>query len=76
MLAATAYETKGLLTKHRLRMKQKSIIIDDRKLDILPSTAAFSEVKTGKCTLIEFILSGLVRTAQKVSVSTKPAENV
>ncbi len=57
-------------------MKQKSIIIDDRKLDIMPSTAAFSEVKTGKCTLIEFILSGLMRTAKKVSVITKPAENV
>ena len=57
-------------------MKQRSIIIDDRKLDLMPSTAAFSEVKTGKYTLIEFILSGLVRTAQKVSVITKPAKKV
>ena len=46
-------------------MKQKSIIIDDRKLDIMPSTAAFSEVKTGKCTLSEFILYGLMRSANK-----------
>ncbi len=62
---AIADEAKGLVYKLRLKMKQKNMVIDGRKVDLLPGMSVMTEVKTGKRKLIEFVLSPLMRKADE-----------
>ncbi|MBU2870401.1 HlyD family type I secretion periplasmic adaptor subunit [Colwellia sp. E2M01] len=58
---AIADENKGLVYKLRLKMKQKSMTINGREVDLLPGMSVMAEVKTSKRKLIEFVLSPLMR---------------
>jgi hemolysin D len=58
-------EVKGLVYKLRLKMKQKSMVINGREVDLLPGMSVMAEVKTGKRKLIEFVLSPLMRKADE-----------
>jgi len=62
---AIADEAKGLVYKLRLKMKQKSMMINGRQVDLLPGMSVMAEVKTGKRKLIEFVLSPLMRKANE-----------
>lgn len=62
---AIADEAKGLVYKLRLKMKQKSMIIHGRRVDLFPGMSVMAEVKTGKRKLIEFVLSPLMRKADE-----------
>lgn len=62
---AIADEAKGLVYKLRLKMTQKSMVINGRQVDLLPGMSVMAEVKTGKRKLIEFVLSPLMRKANE-----------
>ncbi len=62
---AIADEAKGLVYKLRLKMKQKTMMINGRQVDLLPGMSVMAEIKTGKRKLIEFVLSPLMRKAHE-----------
>ncbi len=58
-------DVKGLVYKLRLKMKQNSMNINGRDVDLLPGMSVTAEVNTGKRKLIEFVLSPLLRKANE-----------
>ncbi len=58
-------EDKGLIYAGRVSMKESSIRVGDKQVNLTPGMAVTVEVKTGKRRLIEFILSPLLRYKQE-----------
>lgn len=58
-------EKLGWVFKMRLKLKQDSIKIDNKAVNLSPGMAVTAEIKTGQRRLIEFFLSPLLRYRQE-----------
>lgn len=62
---AIATEQQDLIYKVKLLMDRSTLMVDERKVQLIPGMEVTAEVKTGKRRLIEYVMAPLLRYKQE-----------
>jgi hemolysin D len=62
-MTGRADRTQNLVFPITVELEQDSITVDHRAVPLLPGMAVTVEIKTGKCSILEYLLSPVVEVA-------------